>query len=133
MSSNKAERPEWIQPGAEVVRWSTSSNRAQIVKIKSVGKVWITLETNDPRINIESLRSTRQGSTWNSWRVYIAERNSPEAIKRLNRSYVSECAERAQRSQTAWDADQLNQRKIAAVVKSMSDLNDAIELMKENS
>lgn len=133
MSSNEVERPEWIQPGVEVVRWSTSSNRAQIVKIKSVGKVWITLETNDPRIEIKTLKSTRQGSTWNSWRIHIAERNSPEAVKRLNRSYVSECVERAQLAQTAWDADQLNQRKIAVVVKAMSDLNDAIELMKENS
>lgn len=130
---SNVERPEWIQPGAEVVRWSTDSNRAEIVKIKSVGKVWITLEGNDPRIEIKTLKSTRQGSTWNSWTICIAERNSPEAIKRLNRSYVSECVERAQRAQKAWDGDQLNQRKIAAVAKAMSDLNDAIILLKENS
>lgn len=133
MSSNEVERPEWIQPGVEVVRWSTDSNRAQIVKIKSVGKVWITLDSNDPRIEIKGLKSARQGGTWNGWYIHISERNSPEAIKRLNRSYVSECVSRAQDVQRAWNGDQLNQRKIAAVAKAMSDLNDAIELMKENS
>lgn len=132
MSSNEVERPEWIQPGAEVVVWSRGTD-AKTVKIKSVGKVWITLDGDYPRIEIKTLKSARQGGTWDSWHAYIAERNSPEGIRQLNRTYVGECIRRARIAYKDWDNKQTSQVLIANVAKAMSDLNDAIVLMKENS
>lgn len=130
MSSNEVERPEWIRPGAEVVVGISRNNNAWTDTIKSVGKVWITLKELDVRIRVEKLKSASQGESWKPWYYEVFERNSPEGIRRLNANYVRECVERARVIYTRWDNDTRNQVKIAAVAKAMSDLNDAIEIMK---
>lgn len=137
-AQNEIAPPEWAVPGAEVVAWDhlrgygSGQVSARVDTIKSVGKMWITLDNTEHKIRIRDLSSPKIGSSYAGYYIKIINRDSDEGARLLNQTHVDNAAYQAQRVADAFAKKPRDAKLRAAMRDALDCLDDALKLLEGN-
>lgn len=137
--------PEWLVPGAQVVVWEDgrssydSNPSARVVTVKSIGKMWLSLDGLDEKIRIDTLQSKDFGSRFTHWRYKIAERHSDLGSQMLIKTILGRRFDNAKSAARDFEKTRLHRKErvalrdaITTLQEALTALGDALALAEEN-